>query len=75
MLEVWNPVNFEIPFLPPTEPFGHLPSLATRYVLLVRGTEGVPPQTAPAGTQPRRETLATSPQRTATESTPPAQPD
>jgi len=57
-----------------TELIGHLPILATMYVLLVRGTEGVPPQTAPAGTQPSRETLATSPQRTATESTPPVQP-
>ncbi len=53
---------------------GNLPILATMYVLLVRGTEGIPPQTAPSGTPPDRETLATSPQRTATESAPPHRP-
>jgi len=74
ILGLWIPFNLGIPFLPPTELIGHLPILATMYVLLVRGTEGVPPQTAPAGTQPSRETLATSPQRTATESAPPHRP-
>lgn len=34
--------------LPPTETIGHPLILATTYVSLVRGTEGIPPQTAAA---------------------------
>ncbi len=71
ILGLWIPFNLGIPFLPPTELIGHLPILATMYVLLVRGTEGIPPQTAPAGLQPDRETLVTSPLRPATESAAP----
>ena len=74
ILGLWIPFNLGIPFLPPTELIGHLPILATMYVLLVRGTEGVPPQTAPAGMQPGHETPVTSPQRTAIESAPPHRP-
>ncbi len=43
ILALWIPYNLGIPFLPPTELLGHLPILATMYVLLVRGTEGIPP--------------------------------
>lgn len=59
ILALWVPFNLGIPFLPPTELIGHLPILATMYVLLVRGTEGIPPQAAPAGTQPGRAAPAT----------------
>jgi len=61
ILGLWIPFNLGIPFLPPTELIGHLPILATMYVLLVRGTEGIPPQPA----------RASPPQRAATESAPP----
>jgi uncharacterized membrane protein YphA (DoxX/SURF4 family) len=44
ILTLWIPFNLGIPFLPPTELIGHLPILATMYVLLVRGTEGIPPR-------------------------------
>jgi uncharacterized membrane protein YphA (DoxX/SURF4 family) len=43
ILLLWVPFNLGIPFLPPQELIGHLPILASMYVLLVRGTEGVPP--------------------------------
>lgn len=43
ILALWIPFNLGIPFLPPTELLGHLPILASMYVLLVRGTEGIPP--------------------------------
>lgn len=43
ILGLWIPFNLGIPFLPPTELIGHLPILSTMYVLLVRGTEGIPP--------------------------------
>ena len=43
ILALWIPFNLGIPFLPPTELIGHLPILATMYILLVRGTEGIPP--------------------------------
>lgn len=46
ILALWIPFNLGIPFLPPTELIGHLPILATMYVLLVRGTEGIPPRYA-----------------------------
>lgn len=47
ILALWIPFNLGIPFLPPTELIGHLPILATMYLLLVRGTEGIPPRVAP----------------------------
>jgi uncharacterized membrane protein YphA (DoxX/SURF4 family) len=43
ILGLWIPFNLGIAFLPPTELIGHLPILSTMYVLLVRGTEGIPP--------------------------------
>ena len=46
ILGLWIPFNLGIAFLPPTELIGHLPILATMYVLLVRGTEGIPPRLA-----------------------------
>jgi hypothetical protein len=42
ILVLWIPFNLGIAFLPPQELIGHLPILAAMYVLLVRGTEGVP---------------------------------
>ena len=48
ILGLWIPFNLGIAFLPPTELIGHLPILATMYVLLVRGTEGIPPPEAAA---------------------------
>jgi uncharacterized membrane protein YphA (DoxX/SURF4 family) len=71
ILALWIPFNLGIPFLPPLELIGHLPILATMYVLLVRGTEGIPPRPAPVDTSATPETPAGSPQRTATESAPP----
>jgi uncharacterized membrane protein YphA (DoxX/SURF4 family) len=44
ILALWIPFNLGIAFLPPTELIGHLPILSTMYVLLVRGTEGIPPR-------------------------------
>jgi uncharacterized membrane protein YphA (DoxX/SURF4 family) len=61
ILALWIPFNLGIPFLPPTELIGHLPILATMYLLLVRGTEGIPPP------EP-----ATVPQHHATERSPAA---
>ena len=46
ILGLWIPFNLGIAFLPPEELIGHLPILATIYVLLVRGTEGIPPPSA-----------------------------
>lgn len=46
ILLLWIPFNLGIPFLPPEELIGHLPILATMYVLLVRGTAGIPPKDA-----------------------------
>jgi uncharacterized membrane protein YphA (DoxX/SURF4 family) len=37
VLGMWLPFNLGIPFLPPQELLGHLPILATMYLLLVRG--------------------------------------
>lgn len=39
---LWIPFNLGIAFLPPQELIGHLPILSAIYVLLVRGTEGIP---------------------------------
>ncbi len=44
ILALWIPFNLGIAFLPPQELIGHLPILSTMYVLLVRGTEGIPPR-------------------------------
>jgi uncharacterized membrane protein YphA (DoxX/SURF4 family) len=50
ILALWIPFNLGIAFLPPQELIGHLPILSTIYVLLIRGTEGIPPrEVAPAG--------------------------
>jgi uncharacterized membrane protein YphA (DoxX/SURF4 family) len=55
ILTLWIPFNLGIAFLPPQELIGHLPILSTMYVLLVRGTEGVPPrEVAPASQQQQR---------------------
>jgi len=43
ILALWVPFNLGIAFLPAEELIGHLPILSTMYVLLVRGTEGIPP--------------------------------
>ena len=43
ILALLIPFNLGIEFLPPQELIGHGRILATMYVLLVRGTEGVPP--------------------------------
>jgi len=43
ILTLWIPFNLGIAFLPAEELIGHLPILSTMYVLLVRGTEGIPP--------------------------------
>ena len=58
ILGLWIPFNLGIAFLPPQELIGHLPILSTMYVLLVRGTEGIPP---PAADEPATE--ADVPQR------------
>ncbi|MGI8478175.1 MAG: hypothetical protein ACR2OO_17655 [Thermomicrobiales bacterium] len=49
ILGLWIPFNLGIAFLPPQELIGHLPILATMYVLLVRGSEGIPPRAFDAG--------------------------
>jgi uncharacterized membrane protein YphA (DoxX/SURF4 family) len=67
ILALWIPFNLGIPFLPPTELIGHLPILATMYVLLVRGTEGIPPRTAEP--QLNDETAVHGSQRVAAETT------
>lgn len=46
ILALWIPFNLGIAFLPAEELIGHLPILSTMYVLLVRGTEGIPPPAA-----------------------------
>ena len=45
---LWIPFNLGIAFLPPQELIGHLPILSAIYVLLVRGTEGIPAPGEPA---------------------------
>lgn len=69
ILVLWIPFNLGIPFLPPIELIGHLPILATMYVLLVRGTEGIPPRIAPGQTQQKGEPTVLGPQRVAAENT------
>jgi uncharacterized membrane protein YphA (DoxX/SURF4 family) len=59
ILALWIPFNLGIAFLPPQELIGHLPILSTMYVLLVRGTEGIPPPP----TAGERSTEADAPQR------------
>ncbi len=44
ILGLWIPFNLGIAFLPAEELIGHLPILATMYVLLVRGEQGIPPR-------------------------------
>ncbi|MBA3415440.1 MAG: hypothetical protein H0U10_09470 [Chloroflexia bacterium] len=49
ILALWIPFNLGIVFLPPQELIGHLPILSVMYVLLVRGTQGIPsPNEIPA---------------------------
>ncbi len=67
ILALWIPFNLGIAFLPPQELIGHLPILSTMYVLMVRGTEGIParvaarPAARAATTRPAtRRTLAGS---------------
>lgn len=52
ILGLWIPFNLGIAFLPPQELIGHLPILSTMYVLLVRGTEGIPPVPVDRQTEP-----------------------
>ncbi len=55
ILALWIPFNLTIAFLPPTELIGHLPILSAMYVLLVRGTEGIPPPVPrPSAVEPNR---------------------
>ncbi len=49
ILALWIPFNLGIAFLPAEELIGHLPVLSTMYVLLVRGTQGVPPRVEAKG--------------------------
>ena len=63
---LWIPFNLGIAFLPPQELIGHLPILSTMYVLLVRGTEGIPPPVADEAQTDR----AAPPQRAAATAAP-----
>ena len=65
ILALWIPFNLGIPFLPPEELIGHLPILATMYVLLVRGTEGIPPRYALGVRNPPTGQADSAPQRPA----------
>lgn len=66
ILALWLPFNLGIIFLPPQELIGHLPILATMYVLLVRGTEGIPaPDVSEAPAPPQRPTAEAAPPRPA----------
>jgi uncharacterized membrane protein YphA (DoxX/SURF4 family) len=58
ILALWLPFNLGIAFLPPQELIGHLPILSTMYVLLVRGTEGIPPVPADRRTSPAQRPAA-----------------
>jgi hypothetical protein len=58
ILGLWIPFNLGIAFLPPQELIGHLPILAAMYVLLVRGTEGVPSPTVSEEPAPRQRPTA-----------------
>jgi hypothetical protein len=62
ILALWIPFNLGIAFLPPTELIGHLPILSTMYVLLVRGTEGIPPRPADAEPFPSQRSAAVAAQ-------------
>lgn len=68
ILALWIPFNLGIAFLPPEELIGHLPILSTMYVLLVRGSEGIPaPETADARTDAaQRPAAATAPTQSRT---------
>lgn len=58
ILGLWVPFNLGIVFLPPQELIGHLPILAAMYVLLVRGTEGVPaPEVSEEPAPPQRRAV------------------
>jgi hypothetical protein len=67
ILSLWIPFNLGIPFLPPLELSGHLPILAAMYVLLVRGTEGIPPRPVRARSETDVLTTGMGPQRAAAE--------
>ena len=58
ILALWIPFNLGIAFLPAEELIGHLPILSTMYVLLVRGTEGIPPRVAEADPYPAQREAA-----------------
>jgi hypothetical protein len=58
ILGLWIPFNLGIAFLPPQELIGHLPILAAMYVLLVRGTEGVPSPAVSEETAPTQRPTA-----------------
>ncbi|HEV2529484.1 MAG TPA: hypothetical protein VGT61_13640 [Thermomicrobiales bacterium] len=66
---LWIPFNLGIAFLPPQELIGHLPILSAIYVLLVRGTEGIPPRQAPAEAAPTDPTPTQRPVVPATTAT------
>jgi uncharacterized membrane protein YphA (DoxX/SURF4 family) len=63
ILALWIPFNLGIAFLPPEELIGHLPILSTMYVLLVRGTEGIPPRHMFDVARARRQRPASAPSR------------
>jgi uncharacterized membrane protein YphA (DoxX/SURF4 family) len=66
ILALWVPFNLGIIFLPPQELIGHLPILSAMYVLLVRGTEGVPaPEVAMEPAPAQRPTADAAPARPA----------
>jgi len=52
ILALWIPFNLGIVFLPPQELIGHLPILSVMYVLLVRGTQGIPSRDAAPAADP-----------------------
>lgn len=58
ILALWIPFNLGIAFLPPQELIGHLPILSTMYVLLVRGTEGIPPRASATSDDGQRPAAA-----------------
>lgn len=60
ILALWIPFNLGIAFLPAEELIGHLPILSTMYVLLVRGTEGIPPPVTNSVPEPAPEQSAAS---------------
>ncbi len=60
ILLLWVPFNLGIPFLPAEELIGHLPILSTMYVLLVRGTEGIPAPSVDTERSPNQRTAETA---------------